>query len=574
MVLSRIRNAVSIVARLLGDRENGLEQCVQECNRLNSRIELARSLRLVLRIFMFIVCAIGVRYFITNGWTLRDMLDSGIVFSICILVCMGILVAEKAVDSYIEGLQRRMLLSVVPVFSRISEEVFGGNGSPLAIFREMEDIVNGVAAVLLLLSPIIAVLKPNFLSFFRFSSAMLLLSKNWDSVYARLYGFYASWRERFNCKQRIAMVASFLVLCAGVLAVKRKRRSKRVPTKVVQKRRQEIAENTECYPPVIASTSNQCVDCDSDDDSVADESYRTSKTVEGVWSGIGNTATIPSSPQFKGGELVHSSLVRVKASYMATGFRCGNSIITAIHCLGFKNEKSREKGVWLQNPEDDLFYWAPLEREFINAHAEDGVAVCSLPNAQYFLNLRSVSLCKPKSTEPVMSFTLNVGSRKPTWSMSTGSSYLDENLGLTVITSTILRGSSGGPLMNTDGSVFAIVWAETTYKGEPINLGIGVSQEVIDFLVNGGAVVPSTSDIQSQGQSPIEFIRIKQQRTSLKVKEWTDLDSNGHRHVETIKSRRLKNFIGEQMKRKKRPDVRPPINPSPPLPEEEQYPES
>lgn len=451
---------------------------VEAADTYNAAVDRWKFVRLLVDIVLTILFCCGVFVFgrILKTDEVGMALDTIILGCIvCLFMC-----ATLAFRHYIDVEERRckqkfIRESVYTLFRVASIRIRSRNEKLNTLANETKELFTLFDSFITLLAPIVAICAPGWHSWWRFNYAISQVDRKFETVsgifnnicqflrIAVLLVFYRTRNAIFSHKKK-TVGAVFVAIIALAYAWKRSRDNSssrgEVQTRVVPKRKQEISDDTSDCPPASVCTS---------------------------------LADISGSSRFKGTGLVYSSLVRVKAAYVATAFRTGNFLVTAIHCLGYKNKHSEEKGIWVENPQDRKYYWAPLEQQFINEGTGDGVAVCSLPNSEYFILLKSCSLSVHKDEEDVMTFTCDVGSRAPTWTISVGMSYYSSETGLCYMFSTVKPGSSGGPIVNVDGSVVAIVYAETTMNGEPVNVGIAFDEEVRSFLVSGGAAKPSLS---------------------------------------------------------------------------------
>lgn len=530
---------------------------VEAANNYHARVDRWKFVKLLSDCFLSLLCCFGVyilnRFF--KGGAITDVFDS---ILLCVVMCV-LVSATLSFRYYVDLEERRckqqfIRESIFTVFRLTSVGLRKRSSVLSALSTETEALVSTLDTVLTVLSPIVAIFAPGCHAWWRFSFSIDRVSRRFSSVsdlVSRIYEFLLFSAQLFyyktigfvgKNKKKVIFGSSLVAFVALAASWKKIRDNKRigdaVPTRVVPRKRQEISDDTSDCPP--AHVCNVM-------------------------------AEIPGSAKFKGSGLVSASLVRVKASYIATAFRTGNFLVTAIHCVGLKNKQSTEKGIWVENPEDRRYYWAPLEQSFLNESVGDGVAVCSLPNSEYFVNLKSCSLGVHKDEEPVMTFTCDCGSRIPSWTISTGTSFLFPDTGLCYMLSTVKPGSSGGPIMNTDGSIIAIVYAETNLNGDPINVGIVINDDVRNFLVSGGAVKPSTSESLTDDQSDIESIEINESDPSLPhIIHISSQNIPGPILGKLLKPKNWKNSNGYQ--RRKGKDKK--KEQSPPLQPEQEHPQS
>lgn len=555
--LCRVIRSIRSGCELLVSEPDIAIKMVEAANDYHARIDRWKFIKLLSDCFLSLLCCLGV--YILNrfckGGSITDVFDS---FLLCIVMCV-LISATLSFRYYIESEERRckqqfvregvfMLFRLTSAGLRKRSKVIN------TLSNEAEALVSSLDTVLTILSPIVAIFAPGCHAWWRFGSAVDKVNRKFSSVSgcisyiyelflfsAQVVYFRSVGYIRQNKKK--VMVGTALVALIAVVASWAKLRNSQcagetVPTRVVPRKRQEVSDDTSDCPPAHVCNS---------------------------------LAEIPGSAKFKGSGLVNAALVRVKASYVATAFRTGNFLVTAMHCVGLKNKQSNEKGIWVENPDDRRYYWAPLEQEFPNDSIGDGVAVCSLPNGEFFVNLKSCSLGAHKDEEPVMTFTCDCGSRIPSWTVSTGTSFLHPESGLCYMYSTVKPGSSGGPIMNTDGSIVAIVYAETNLNGDPINVGIVVSDDVRHFLVSGGAVKPSTSGSPTSDQLDTKSIETSElDQSSPHIIHISSQNIPGQIQERFLKSKNSKNSNGYQ--RRKGKDRK--KEQSPPLQPEQEHPQS
>lgn len=208
----------------------------------------------------------------------------------------------------------------------------------------------------------------------------------------------------------------------------------------------------------------------------------------------------PASPRFRGSELVRASVCLVRtSSYAGTAFRVANNLVTAGHCL---TTNAGKQGVWVYDPVDKTYCWAPIEAKFRKSHG-DGVAVCSLPNSPFFLALKSAPIAAIKvGRHFVATYTLeSFRNGPPQWSISFGSANVTQGVESFEMDSTVLPGSSGGPVINTDGTIIGVTYAES----QNANYAFRLSKDIVDFLTKGGgAKSEKSTDAPTTGDLDIE----------------------------------------------------------------------
>jgi len=287
-----------------------------------TRMERLRFARLVFHSLVFLLLCAGVFVFIRLYETNSVVHALNSVICVCSIACIGItllsvnyfLNAEE--ERYRKELNREIIYAT---FKCVSHGI--RYRKPLKkLVGEVETLVETLNALFILFSPIIAILGPSWHSWWRLAQSISILDKRLYTVHCVLCNLYRFVRGGLvrvfetvclyvtSSRRRAAITASLVALFAlagGWATYRHKQRiSSTIPTRVVPRRRQEISDDTSDCPPALSATV---------------------------------LAQIPGSPKFKGSELVLNSMVRIKASYIATAFRVGNNLVTAIHCIGKKN---------------------------------------------------------------------------------------------------------------------------------------------------------------------------------------------------------------------------------------------
>lgn len=193
--------------------------------------------------------------------------------------------------------------------------------------------------------------------------------------------------------------------------------------------------------------------------------------------------TIPSNPPVVNSNNVHRSLLQVRGNYFGTAFRVGNHLITAIHCL---TKYNKSHGVFIYDPEEKKYYWAPLVKIFRNDKSRitsDGIAICDLPNSTYILTRHSASIASPNHGEFYAATWLSTNDElRPEWLISTGNAVQNDATNNISIWCSVGPGSSGGPVLSSQGSVVGVVYAENSLH----NIAFAITKDVVDFLAKAG----------------------------------------------------------------------------------------
>lgn len=374
----------------------------------------------------------------------------------------------------------------------------------LSLDEYADAVINNVGNITTILGPVIAILWPHWAGFFRFSSAWSFLRTARDGVYgfvARIYHGVCgmSKTKRFAIAATLAASIGAAVFLWKFTAPKRKRK-----LRVVQKRHQRVYPGTAPVVPIDPSELN---------------------FTPGVLSpGFTQIRTFPEYPTFDGVTTVHGSLVRINGLYGATAFRCGQNLVTAGHCIGV-DPKYSEKGIPCYNPDDKKVYWAPLEKYFKNNYPNlggDGIAICSLPNADYFLTRHSCQLAVPnKNLAHAGSFRLQGIEGHPKFTFSMGPCSVEDSVIL--FKSSVEPGSSGGPIINQDGTTVGVVVAHTDYT----NIGMVITQDLVDFLTKPGGAVRGSLDPTCQDQSLDEYTSTENSSESSESEEEIQINVGG-----------------------------------------------
>lgn len=347
-------------------------------------------------------------------------------------------------------------------------------------------VVDVLANATAIMAPLVALFWPNWLRFFRFTSAVGFLSKAWSRISANIKNawYYCISRE-YSSYQKISALAAAVGLISGASwygTRKYHNKTSHGSLRVVPKRKQRVYTENPPVRPVDPSELNFV--------------YNTPEFVT-------PNRTFPEHPTFNGVSVAEKSLVRINGKYSATAFRVGNNLVTAMHCVG-RDESFPGDGIACYNPEDNKFYWAPLEKCFRNKSpmvGGDGVAICSLPNHDFFLTRHSCQITVPnKKVAHAGSYRLQNFEGKPNFTFSIGPCDVEQYL--LAFKSSVEPGSSGGPIINPDGSVIAVVVGHTQFS----NYGLLITDEIRDFLVKGGDAEPTTSETHTQSQSDINSI--------------------------------------------------------------------
>lgn len=199
-----------------------------------------------------------------------------------------------------------------------------------------------------------------------------------------------------------------------------------------------------------------------------------------------------------------NSIIRIGQTYHATGFRCGNNIITAGHCL---TKNSGGLGAWCYDPVAKNYAWAPSEflAKEKGVLPKDRIAILSLPNVPYFTGRQSLPLdVRGRSSGHCMVFCWNDSETDRTGAYAPSTSAYTIDGGSLKYRATVVPGSSGGPVISESG-VIGVVNAECGFS----NHGIPLTPEIMTFLTHGRAAPSSgVAGPLSSHQSIPSFMRI------------------------------------------------------------------
>jgi len=203
----------------------------------------------------------------------------------------------------------------------------------------------------------------------------------------------------------------------------------------------------------------------------------------------------PGNPTFPSTAKTLTGLLHIGGAYRATAFRAGNNLLTAVHCLCKHDGKF---GAWVYNPDDKLYYFAPLVAAFKKHDCllpEDGIAILDIPHATYFIGLPALSVdSHPTESGKCMVFhyTVDNSTAGGTWFPSVGEYDIPANKKVINTKASIGRGSSGGPVISRNG-VMGVIHAESTVT----NQALLITSEIVAFLKSGGAAAISSPAVAS-----------------------------------------------------------------------------
>lgn len=433
--------------------------------------------------------------------------------------------------------------------------------SSLSVEEYADSVLSTVNVISCLAAPLVALFAPGWHRFFRFSHSIGVLARFRDTVFGWIRSVYGSIVGNIT-PAKVGAISAILGASLSSFAWfyfgkrESKRRSK--PTRVVPKKKQWVVPIPESLFPVDPRELH----------GFAPSSTSYAKT----W---------PEYPTFRGVSAVEASIVRINGSYGATCFRVGQNLVTAGHCVAKKeNVKTGEKwyGVPCYNPIDEQVYWAPLEKfvacSNVDAVMGDGIAICSLPNHDFFLTRQSVQLAVPtKDQTHVGAFRTQGFKGMPTYTFSISPCTFED--GIVLFKASIEPGTSGGPIINPDGSVMGVSCAHDPST----NVGMVITQEIVDFLKKGGGAKPDLSGTTLDDQYTTESGSTTSYETSSDEEdEIPNLIGNGQAPVPQKRSPKSKSSTGHTQKessedkprkRKHHPERRkkPPQKPAPPPPE-------
>lgn len=485
MPSSGSRGVVGRVARTLAKNASGLTSCVVEIETVKRGRTAVEFFKRVFALCLVIFIAIGVAGTVSIGSDVINNLDqqtntTATLWTFCkfatvsvgfalregvywISSALVIFIVVLLMANRLWHLEDEQIVMERHVVLRLLSVMGPG------VLREIgylsaDGIVTDINAAIVALAPFVAVLFPSLQTYFRISSSISLFKRYFDdisSLWSRLIGFFNLQTQSVKIGIGAALAVSGLwVFSKWTTRVPKSRKRKQVDgLRIVPKKKQfSLDEMPNCVPVDPRELSYNRM--------------------------------FPESPGFRGVGLCLGSLVRIKSGYAATAFRVGNCMVTAGHCITRRADNG-ELGMFLENPEDRKFYWAPLEKNFPSPSAKlaDSIAVCSIPYGDFFMSLKSVSIRAPKEGNfKVGTFILNGIDGKAMWDTSNGDAIFKDDV--FAFRSGARPGSSGGPIVNTDGSCVAIVSSE----GHTSNFGLQVTEEVRDFLTKPGGVKPSGLD--------------------------------------------------------------------------------
>nr|QNJ60188.1 polyprotein [Alphapermutotetravirus sp.] len=387
------------------------------------------------------------------------------------IILVALQLAKVAIEGY-EAVQlsteNRLSLAVL---AKVALRLLEKTVPHRRIVADVRGIYESGVTILATLAPVISVLWP------RSPLAGIVHSVRYlDTVRERAFNrirswLPVSWSDHTATNVTWGILSAFMALPTG-FALWRTVRSKSRKMAVVPKKRQEFSANIPDGEPI----------------SPADMSA---------------VRAFPASPRFRGSELVRASVCLVRtSSYAGTAFRVANNLVTAGHCLTTHEGK---QGIWVYDPVEKNHCWAPIEAKFRKRHG-DGIAVCSLPNSPYFLSLKSAPIATIRvGRHFVATYTLESYQNGPAqWSISFGSANVTQGVDMFEMDSTVLPGSSGGPVINTDGTIVGVTFAES----QTANYAFKLSKDIVDFLTKGGGAksekstgAPTTEDLAIESMS-------------------------------------------------------------------------
>lgn len=429
----------------------------------------------------------------------------------------------------------------------------------LSIDQYADSIINTFAVVTSVIAPLVSIMFPKWTAFFRFSTAMGVLSRTRGAVITWFNRLFNGIRDVNSRTLAISSaVAAGLAAAGAAWLYSRQRRSRKRQSalRVVPKKKQQTIPVPEDVRPVDPSELDVVFDF------ISPSSLKT-------W---------PEYPSFRGCSVVEKSIVRINGLYGATCFRVGQNLITAGHCVGRNPSSSKTEnsyGIPCYNADDGLVYWAPLEKYFRNPDsrmAGDGIAICSLPNADFFLSRQSVQLAVPtKNISHIGAFRTQGFRGPPTYTFSVSPATVEDHV--TSYKASVEPGSSGGPVINVDGSVVCV----TVAQSPETNYGMNITKEIVDFLRNSGDAQQSKSVCTPGDQSSTESTEIDSSSESSESEdEIPKKNGHGQVHQEEKKKKKSKSSIGATPKESKtnqkhymrrKPKKNPEEKPSPPPPE-------
>lgn len=330
--------------------------------------------------------------------------------------------------------------------------------------------IDGVFGILCAWMPLLALALPTHSRLFNFVRGLYTAITNRARINA-WYGKVFEWLDQRSklCRYAIygAVLSSVAALCSfyyvkGAKADKRRKQFEEMAK--VRKRDQQVGQYWSDFEDI-------------DYNDIPDTNFSPTRAFE-------------ASPEFSGIERLHRSLVLVGGPrHQGTGFRCGNHIITALHCLTSFGDRY---GAAVWNPVDKRVYFAPLEKIFraqASCIAKDGIAICSLPNHEYFDSLYSSSVRSlGNGTYTVGNFVLNGTSDNRFWNFASGKATVVDTV--MKYNATALPGSSGGPVFHQTGAVMGVCFAESCDS----NFAFVFTPEIVDFLTKRGAAPSNTSE--------------------------------------------------------------------------------
>lgn len=379
-------------------------------------------------------------------------------------------------------LRHRVLVVILRLVCKVYDVAIPSNCNIDVYIGTVVDVFANTTAIL---APLVALFWPNWMRFFRFTSAIGFLSKSWErivSFFTRAYRYLLSG-DYSVCQKTVALLSVFAAFGGATWYGARRvyKTNAGGPLRVVPKKKQRVFDDV---PDVRAIDPSELSFVPNDP-----EQYS-------------STRTFPEHPTFNGVSVAEASIVRINGNYAATAFRVGNHLVTAIHCVG-QESSCPGYGIAVFNPDDNKYYWAPLEKFFRNKSplvGGDGIAICSLPNCDYFSTRQSTQLAVPKRTTRFAgSYRLQNIKGRPTYSFSIGPCDVEQYL--LSFKSSVEPGSSGGPIINHDGSVIAVVVGHT----QNTNYGLLITDEIRDFLTKGGDAPQDTSAKHTVSPSDLEF---------------------------------------------------------------------
>jgi len=457
------------------------------------------------------------------------------------IILVALQLAKVAIEGYEvaqSNTEHRLSLAVLgKVALRVLEKAVPHR----RIVADMRGIYESSVTILATLAPVISVLWPRSPL-----TGVIQSVRSLDAIRERAFvrirsWLPVSWSDRTVAAITWGVLSAFVALPAG-FALWRSVRTKPRKMAVVPKKRQEFSADIPDGEPI----------------SPADMSA---------------VRAFPASPRYRGSELVRASVCLVRtSSYAGTAFRVANNLVTAGHCLTTHDGK---QGVWVYDPVEKVHCWAPIEAKFRKRHG-DGVAICSLPNSPYFLSLKSAPIATIRAGRHfIATYTLESYQNGPAqWSISFGSANVTQGVDMFEMDSTVLPGSSGGPVINTDGTIVGVTFAES----QTANYAFKLSKDIVDFLTKAGGAksekstgAPTTESLDTES-----ILTDESEESSEECEETPPMSGAGQtppKKRKPKKSEGTPGSTGPGVGGTRRPKKKGKEHPSPPETHEDLYPE-